>query len=59
MNKSSQSRVIVITGAAAGVGRAVAQRFARIDGASIGLIARGLEGLEAAARDVEALDGGR
>jgi len=34
-------RVIVITGASAGVGRAVAREFAK-EGARIGLIARGM-----------------
>ena len=49
--------VVVVTGASAGIGRAVVQRFAR-DGADIGLIARGQAGLEGAKRDVEA-GGGR
>ena len=53
MNKR---RVVVITGASAGVGRAAAQGFAR-EGASIGLIARGRAGLEGARRDVEKLGG--
>ena len=44
--------IVVITGASAGVGRATAREFAR-RGASIGLIARGREGLEAARREVE------
>jgi NAD(P)-dependent dehydrogenase (short-subunit alcohol dehydrogenase family) len=44
-------QVVVITGASAGLGRAIAQRFAE-DGACIGLIARGRERLEAARRDV-------
>lgn len=48
--------VIMVTGASAGVGRAVVRRFAK-DGARIGLIARGREGLEGAARDVEAVGG--
>jgi NAD(P)-dependent dehydrogenase (short-subunit alcohol dehydrogenase family) len=48
--------VVVITGASAGVGRATARRFAR-DRARIGLIARGLDGLEAAKREVEELGG--
>jgi short-subunit dehydrogenase len=48
--------VVVITGASAGVGRATAQAFAR-RGARIGLIARGLDGLEGARHDVEALGG--
>jgi NAD(P)-dependent dehydrogenase (short-subunit alcohol dehydrogenase family) len=46
------SRVVVITGASAGVGRATANRFAK-DGASIGLIARGKAGLEGCAREIE------
>jgi NAD(P)-dependent dehydrogenase (short-subunit alcohol dehydrogenase family) len=53
----AEHQVVVITGASAGVGRAAARAFARI-GASVGLIARGREGLEAAAKDVEA-EGGR
>jgi NAD(P)-dependent dehydrogenase (short-subunit alcohol dehydrogenase family) len=46
------AEVVVITGGSAGVGRAVAQRFAR-RGARIGLLARGPERLEAAATEVE------
>jgi NAD(P)-dependent dehydrogenase (short-subunit alcohol dehydrogenase family) len=49
-------RVVVITGASAGVGRATAQAFAR-QGARIALIARGQEGLEATRAEVEALGG--
>jgi len=48
--------VVVITGATAGVGRAVTRRFAR-EGARIGLIARGIERLEATKREVEELGG--
>ena len=48
--------VVVITGASAGVGRAVAREFGR-RGARVGLIARGIDGLEAAKRDVEELGG--
>ena len=48
--------VIAITGASAGIGRATVRRFAR-DGARVGLIARGEERLEAAAREVEQLGG--
>jgi NAD(P)-dependent dehydrogenase (short-subunit alcohol dehydrogenase family) len=51
------SEVVVITGASAGVGRAVARRFAK-DGASIALLARSREGLEGARKEVEA-EGGR
>jgi NAD(P)-dependent dehydrogenase (short-subunit alcohol dehydrogenase family) len=48
--------VVVVTGASAGVGRAIARAFAK-RGAKIGLIARGRAGLEAARRDVEHLGG--
>jgi NADP-dependent 3-hydroxy acid dehydrogenase YdfG len=44
--------VVVITGASAGVGRATARLFAR-QGADVGLIARGRDGLEAAREEVE------
>ncbi|KHK90897.1 SDR family oxidoreductase [Novosphingobium malaysiense] len=44
--------VVVVTGASAGVGRAVVRRFAR-DGVKMGLIARGMDGLRAAAKEVE------
>ncbi len=50
------SRVIVITGGTAGVGRATAQRFA-IEGASIAILARGADGLAATVADVERLGG--
>lgn len=48
--------VVVITGASAGLGRAIARRFAQ-DGAKIGLIARNLDGLKGAKSDVEKLGG--
>ena len=44
--------VVVITGASAGVGRAISREFAS-RGAAVGLLARGEERLEAAAKDVE------
>jgi NAD(P)-dependent dehydrogenase (short-subunit alcohol dehydrogenase family) len=47
---------VVITGASAGVGRAVARAFAR-EGARLGLVAHGAEGLEGAKREVEAIGG--
>lgn len=53
MSTAPKPRVIVITGAAAGVGRATACLFAESEGAHIGLIARGQEALEGAKRDVE------
>jgi short-subunit dehydrogenase len=49
-------QVVVITGASAGVGRATVREFAR-HGASIGLLARGLDGLNAARREVEQAGG--
>ncbi len=48
--------VVVITGASAGVGRATVREFAK-HGASVGLIARGIDGLDGARREVEALGG--
>jgi NAD(P)-dependent dehydrogenase (short-subunit alcohol dehydrogenase family) len=49
-------RVVVITGASAGVGRAAAHEFAK-EGARIGLMARGRAGLEGAKREVQGLGG--
>jgi short-subunit dehydrogenase len=49
----AKNEVVVITGASAGVGRATVREFAH-HGASIGLIARGRDGLEGARREVEA-----
>lgn len=46
------SETIVVTGASAGLGRAIVQRFAR-DGSNIALIARGRDRLEAARAEVE------
>lgn len=48
--------VVVVTGASAGAGRAIVREFAH-HGAWIGLIARGTDGLEAAAQEVESLGG--
>ena len=48
--------IVVVTGASAGVGRAIVQAFAK-RGAHIGLLARGQAGLQSAAREVEALGG--
>ncbi len=48
--------VVVITGASAGLGRATAREFGR-RGAKVGLIARGIEGLEAAKREIESAGG--
>jgi NAD(P)-dependent dehydrogenase (short-subunit alcohol dehydrogenase family) len=48
--------VVVVTGASAGVGRAIARRFAS-EGADVALLARGRDGLDGAKADVEALGG--
>jgi len=55
--RTTKPQVVVITGASAGVGRATVREFAQ-RGAHIGLLARGQEGLDAAAREVE-LAGGK
>lgn len=47
-------KVVVVTGASAGVGRAAVRLFAK-KGANVALIARGIDGLEAAKREVEGL----
>lgn len=57
MTAMSEREVVVVTGASSGVGRATVRAFAR-NGADIGLVARGREGLEGAAKEVEA-EGGR
>jgi NAD(P)-dependent dehydrogenase (short-subunit alcohol dehydrogenase family) len=46
-----RNRVVMVTGASAGVGRATAIAFGR-RGAAVGLLARGLDGLRGAERDV-------
>ncbi len=51
-NRSGRQRVVVITGASAGIGRATVREFAR-RGARIALLARGKDGLECARREVE------
>ena len=56
---TSKPEVVVVTGASAGLGRAIAVAFAK-RGALVGLIARGgagLDGLEGAKKDVEAAGG--
>jgi short-subunit dehydrogenase len=54
--ESAEREVVVITGASAGVGRATARKFAA-RGARIGLLARGLDGLNATRLEVQALGG--
>jgi short-subunit dehydrogenase len=56
MEKHEKPQVVVVTGASAGVGRATVKAFAQ-RGAHVGLIARGMDGLEGAKRDVEAAGG--
>lgn len=54
--KQFLGHVVVITGASAGLGRAIAREFGKY-GAKVALLARGEEGLEAARQEVEALGG--
>ena len=56
MSRQKQGRVVVVTGASAGVGRATVRAFAS-EGACVGLIARDTEGLHAAAREADELGG--
>src|SRR5271165_2965508 len=56
LGANNDCRVVVVTGASAGVGRATVRAFAK-RGCSIGLIARGTEGLKAAAEEVRAIGG--
>lgn len=52
MRRKNSPRVVVVTGASAGVGRATVRAFAG-EGALVGLIARDTEGLHNAAREVD------
>jgi NADP-dependent 3-hydroxy acid dehydrogenase YdfG len=54
--KINQKDVVVITGASAGAGRAIALEFAR-HGARVALIARGKERLEDAKKEIEGIGG--
>jgi len=51
-----KNEVVVVTGASAGLGRAVAREFGR-HCAKVGLIARGIDGLEAAKAEIESAGG--
>ena len=51
-----KKETVVITGASAGLGRAIAREFAK-SGAQVALLARGKAGLDAASKDVEAAGG--
>jgi NAD(P)-dependent dehydrogenase (short-subunit alcohol dehydrogenase family) len=54
MKKDFENKVVVVTGASAGLGRALARAFAE-KGAHIGLIARGMDGLAGAKKEIEAM----
>lgn len=56
MAREYEGKVVVVTGASAGVGRAIVRAFAAA-GAHVGLIARGRDGLEGARKEVEAAGG--
>ena len=53
---TGDSDVVVITGATSGIGRATARKFGE-DGARVGLLARGEDGLDATKEDVEEAGG--
>src|SRR5688572_17250638 len=56
MSSNSEPRVVVVTGASAGIGRATAVKFAE-RGDKVALLARGEAGLEGAAKEVEQAGG--
>lgn len=56
MSKKFKNKVVVITGASGGVGRATAWAFAK-EGAKVVLLARGIEQLEGTKRELEELGG--
>ena len=51
-----ENETVVVTGSSAGLGRAVAHEFGR-RGANVALLARGVDGLEGAKREIEAAGG--
>src|SRR5437879_7640591 len=57
VDRTNTTPVVVVTGASAGVGRAIVRAFAAQKKARIGWLARGRDGLEGARMDVERLGG--
>jgi short-subunit dehydrogenase len=53
-NNLNRKGVAVVTGASAGLGRAIAREFAS-HGYDVGLLARGIDGLKAAQKEIEAM----
>jgi NAD(P)-dependent dehydrogenase (short-subunit alcohol dehydrogenase family) len=53
---SDRPRVVVVTGASGGIGRATARLFAA-RGDTVALLARGIRGLDGARRDIESMGG--
>src|SRR5579872_1148985 len=51
-----KSETVVVTGASAGLGRAIAREFGR-RGARVGLLGRGVDGLQAAKSEIESMGG--
>lgn len=56
MKKDFEGKTVVITGASAGLGRAMVREFAK-HGANVGMIARGTDGLQGANQEVLELGG--
>jgi NADP-dependent 3-hydroxy acid dehydrogenase YdfG len=56
MSRAISEQVVVVTGASSGVGRAIARAFGTA-GAKVGLIARGMDGLEACAEEIRRAGG--
>lgn len=56
MHRPVREQVVVVTGASSGIGRAIARAFGA-QGARVALLARGKEGLDACAREIEQAGG--